>query len=289
MSEDTVGFIGLGNIGLPMAQTLVRGGLKVIAYDRRDEAVDKVVQLGGRAGGSVASVVADAKIIGICVVNDAQVNGVIDELLASPVTDAHLFIIHSTILPATVKSIAERVAPAGVHIVDAQVSGGDLRAADGTLAVMVGGAEADVARCTEYFDALGSKIRHMGPVGAGAATKLALQGMTFTNQLQLLESVRFAALHDVDETALMDIASATTGESFMTRNWGHFDRQLFTHTLAGTEDLYRFYDKDLMCLALAARDEGLSMPLTALSQQLLGPSFKQRKVELDERGTSYDA
>lgn len=285
----SIGFIGLGNIGLPMAESVVRGGFAVTGYDRREEVLERFVRNGGKAGRSAADVAAAAQIIGVCVMNDAQLRSVVldAEGVLEGARPGTIVVVHSTILPSTIHDLGAVLAARDVHLVDAQISGGDLRAAEGTLGIMVGGSKEDFGKCLPYLETMGAAVRHMGPLGAGAATKLALQGMTFINQLAALEVARFAGLHNISEPALMEMAEATTAQSFMTRNWGHFDRQLFIHTLADREDLYRFYDKDLMYLAQAAREENLSMPLTALAQQLLGPSFKNRKAELEERGVSY--
>lgn len=284
-----VGFIGLGTIGAPMAQTLRSAGFPVTAFDPRAEPVARLVAAGGTAGRSPADVARGSDIIGICVLDDEQTSSVLwgRDGIAGAARPGTIVVIHSTIRPTSVTEMGEGLAEVGIRLLDAQVSGGDLRAADGTLAVMVGGAAADFADALPYLEAIGNSVRHMGPLGAGAATKLALQEMAFVNQLAAMEAAEFATRHGIEEVDFMAMAEGTTGESFATKNWGYLDRQLFIHILAGTESLYRFYDKDLLSLCVAARQHALSMPIAALSQQLLGPAFKARRAALEARGVDY--
>lgn len=283
----TTAFVGLGNIGYPMAQSLIRAGHQLLAYDLDRNAVKRIEAEGGRAAESLGAVAAAADIVGICVVTDAQLRQVISGLLPGAVAGS-LFVIHSTVLPATIEWASGVAQAKGVAVVDAPVSGGDIRAARGELAIMVGGDQNHVESLKHYLESLGTS-HYVGPVGTGAAAKLAIQGMTFVNQLATLEVARFAALHGIDEPTLMSLAQETTGQSFATTNWGHFDRALFTHTLAGTEAMYRFWDKDLMNLCLAGREKGLSMPISAVGQQLIAPSFKERRTELEAKGVEFIA
>lgn len=287
-----VGFIGLGNMGSPMAIDLCKAGFEVRVFDLRDSAVEKLVSNGANAAADTAELVTDSDVIGICVVTDQQVidlvEGVNGLLAASSDLSPRTFVLHSTILPETVKRVAAAFEKQGHTVLDAQVSGGDVRAADADLAVMVGGSKGDFDRLSSYFEAFGSHVRYMGPTGAGAATKLAMQEMFFVNQLAALEAVRFSSHYDISEDSLMDLVAATTGESFISRNWGFVDRQLFTHTLAGTPELYAFYDKDLHALVKAAQTAKTPMPIAGLAAQLLASSYEERRNDLKAGGVSAE-
>lgn len=281
-----IGFIGLGNIGAPMATTLVRAGFEVHVYDVRAEAVDKCVAAGAHAAASPREIGTVCEVVGIAVLNDAQVTETVtgsDGVLAAarPGTVA---VVHSTVLPGTVTALAREAARDGFSVVDAPVSGGDMGARGGTLTVMAGGDQAALERCRPYFAAIGERVDLMGEPGAGAAAKLALQLMTYCNQLAALESVRLAEAHGIEEGRLVDLATATTGDSWIIRNWGFFDRLLREHRSAGSDEVYQNYGKDLFDVIVAARETGVSLPVAGVAAQALRPSFKQRYESLPPPG-----
>lgn len=276
--NECVGFIGLGNIGEPMAITLVRAGFDVRVYDVRSEAVDACVAAGAQAAGSPRDVGAACDLVGIAVLNDEQVVETVagpDGVFAGARPDT-VAVVHSTVLPGTIGTLATAAAPGPFSVVDAPVSGGDMGARAGTLTVMAGGAEAAVERCRPYFAAIGERVDVMGEAGAGAAAKLALQLMTYVNQLAALESVRLADAYGISEDRLMDLATTTTADSWIIRNWGFFDRLLREHRHAGSDEVYQNYGKDLFDVMVAARESGVSLPVAGVAAQALRPSFKER-------------
>lgn len=198
------GFIGLGNIGGPMAKRLLGwpGGLWV--YDVVADATRAFEDAGARVADSVAEVAAHCAVISVMVRDDAQVREVVAEIVAH----AHagtVVAIHSTIAPATAAELAANVADAGVEIVDAPVSGGAMGAATGELAVMVGGTDDAVARCRAVFDGWSSLVAHMGPVGAGTRAKLARNLLHFVSFAAVGEAMRLAEAGGVDLVALGNV------------------------------------------------------------------------------------
>ncbi|MQA94331.1 MAG: NAD-binding protein [Streptosporangiales bacterium] len=272
------GFIGLGNIGAPMAATLVRAGFEVRVYDVRPGAVAAAEREGAVATDGPAAVAAGCDLIGLAVLDDTQVTEVTREIAAAARPET-VVIVHSTVLPRTVTALQD----SGVRVVDAPVSGGDMGAAAGTLTVMAGGEPEALARCEAYFAAIGERVELLGPPGAGAAAKLSLQLMTYANHLVALEAVTLAAAHDIAEDRLIDLATATTGDSWTVRNWGFFDRLLRDHRDAGTEAAYRYFGKDLFDVVLVAREAGVSLPLAGLASQALAPAFRERYRDLTDR------
>lgn len=280
-SPATVGFVGLGNIGRPMVESLLRGGFDVVVREIREEAAVPVVAAGARAMRSNAELAEAADIIGIAVVNDAQLTRLVtgEDGLADRCRPGSLIVVHSTVLPSTIASIGERLDDRGIHLLDAQISGGDLRAQKGDLAIMVGGEQAQFDRCRDYFAAMGRRTELMGGRGAGASAKLAIQTMAMGNWLIAMEAMRLVRGAGLDEKAFADFATETTADSFVTQGWGNYDRVLREHPLAGTDDLYRFFDKDLYNAAALARDLRVYMPVTALGSQVLADALAER-VEL---------
>ncbi|MQA06479.1 MAG: NAD-binding protein [Streptosporangiales bacterium] len=275
MEAGRVGFIGLGNIGLPMALTLLRSGREVWVHDVRPDAVQSCVEAGARAA-TPREMAAGCDLVGIAVLSDAQVTDVVTGLLTGVDSTGPVVVVHSTILPATVTELDARTAEVGVGLVDAPVSGGDMGARAGTLTVMAGGRPEHLERCRPYFTAIGERVEAVGGVGSGAAAKLALQLMTYCNQLAALESVRLADAYGIEESAFVDLATETTGDSWIIRNWGFFDRLMRDHRLAGTDEMYQTYGKDLYDVVVAAREAGVSLPVAGVSAQEVAPSFRAR-------------
>jgi len=187
----TAGFIGLGNIGLPMARRLLANEDGLVVFDVRPEAYEKLVAKGARAAADVAGVGAAADVISIVVRDDEQVRDVVGQLLATP-KPGQVLAIHSTIRASTAEELAATAEPLGVHVVDAPISGGAMGASAGTLAVMLGGADEAVAVATPVLSHFASMISHLGPVGAGTRTKLARNLMHFVAFTAAGEAARLA-------------------------------------------------------------------------------------------------
>jgi 3-hydroxyisobutyrate dehydrogenase-like beta-hydroxyacid dehydrogenase len=279
---ERVGFVGLGNIGTPIALSLLRGGFAVTVRDVRREAAAECIGAGADFASDNAAL-AGCSLIGIAVVNDAQLldltltpgTGLIDSV---PVGTT--LIIHSTVLPKTVITVAEAGAAQGVRVIDAQISGGDLRAREGDLAVMVGGPLEDFERCQGYFDAMGRRAVHMGALGSGAGAKIAVQMMTFGNWIAAMEAMRLARALGIEESALADLATDATSDSWVIRTWGNYDRLMREHRLAGSPDLYRMFDKDLFNAVALGRELDIELPLTAVGSAALAPAVKERMAAL---------
>ena len=278
MSGRTVGFVGVGNIGTPMVLSLLRDGLDVVVRDLRKDQAAECLAAGARFAETNEALMAECDTIGVAVVNDAQLDGLFRSKgglleLASPGTT---LIVHSTVLPKTIKSLGEEIDARGLKMIDAQVSGGDLRAREGDLAVMCGGDAADIEANRDYFDAISRRTEHLGPRGSGAGAKIAIQMMTFGNWMAAIECMRLARALGLDEKALADFANDTTGYSWVSQVWGNYDRLLHTHPLAGTTNLYRMFDKDLFNAVLVARDHEVHLPITAVSSQVMEAAMKER-------------
>jgi 3-hydroxyisobutyrate dehydrogenase-like beta-hydroxyacid dehydrogenase len=196
MSDLTYGYIGLGNMGAPMATRLVGwpGGLTV--FDVRTDAMTPLVEAGASLADSVADV-ASADIISVTVLNDQQVRQVVAEL-AEHAKPGTVIAIHSTISPETAVELAEQLRSQDIHIVDAPVSGGGAAAAKGELAVMVG-ADRDVyERIKPAFKQFASMVIHAGAPGAGTRMKLARNMLTFTSYAAACEAMKLAEQAGID-------------------------------------------------------------------------------------------
>ncbi|MBN9678489.1 NAD(P)-dependent oxidoreductase [Salipiger bermudensis] len=278
MTKRTVGFVGVGNIGTPMVLSLLREGLDVLVRDLRKEQASECLGAGARFAESNEQLAAECDTIGVAVVNDKQLNALFrsEGGLLDVVKPGTTLIVHSTVMPDTIKALGEETDARGIKMVDAQVSGGDLRAREGDLAIMCGGHPADIEANRDYFDAISRRTEHMGPRGSGAGAKLAIQMMTFGNWMAAIESMRLARALGLEEQTLANFATDTTADSWVAQMWGNYDRLLHNHPLAGSDDLYRMFDKDLFNSVVVGREAGIELPLTATSSQLMKAAMQER-------------
>ena len=195
-----LGYIGLGNMGAPMATKMTEWPGGVTVYDIRTEAMTPLAERGALLAVSVADVAA-ADIIHITVLNDAQVREVVGELAANA-KPGTVIAIHSTISDTTAVELARELKPQGIHIVDAPVSGGAAAAAKGELATMVGAEREVYERIKPAFKHWASVVIHAGEAGAGTRMKLARNMLTFTSYAAACEAMKLAEAAGLDLQAL---------------------------------------------------------------------------------------
>lgn len=218
-----VGFIGLGNIGKPMAVNLVRAGFGVTIYDVRADLLQDVEALGAFAVHSSREVAERSDVVSIAVLDDAQVEAVIlgqgeDEGLLAALEPGSIIVVHSTVSPQICQSLAIRAEQKGVRFLDAPVSGAERGASDGTLTLLVGGSAADIDRCHPLFDVIGDQVFHLGKVGSGQAAKLCNNVMFTINLLIAEEALGLARAAGIDENQMLEIVRASTGNSWVIQN-----------------------------------------------------------------------
>jgi len=248
MTDQTkLGYIGLGNMGAPMAKRLVAWPGGVTVYDIRTEAMTPLADAGATLADSVAEVAA-ADIISVTVLDDAQVREVVGELAANA-KPGTVIAIHSTISDTTAAELAGALKKQGIHIVDAPVSGGAGAAEKGELATMVGAEREVYERIKPAFKQWASMVIHAGEPGAGTRMKLARNMLTFTSYAAACEALRLAEAAGLDLQALGRVVrhtDALTGGpgAIMVRDDmkplepDHFLYQPFTHTRGlGEKDL----------------------------------------------------
>lgn len=270
-----VGFIGLGDIGMPMALRLVDSGFDVVGSDLSE---DKCTRLRD-AGATIAErldAFGDCAVVGLAVPDDDTVEELLTDGGLLRIMSAGSVLIHSTVLPATVEKLAELRTDGGVRVLDAPVSGGASRARDGDLTIMLGGDPDSDAQTV--LDALGATVR-CGRPGAGAAVKLANQLSMLAALEALYEGLALTDAYEVDEKVVLETLRSSTGDSWTARNWGFFDDLATTYDRAGVEVRYRPWSKDLWDVVAAARSAGTSAPLAALLSQTLAATVERHARE----------
>ncbi|WP_343602087.1 NAD(P)-dependent oxidoreductase [Mycobacterium sp.] len=266
-----LGYVGLGNMGAPMAMRLADwpGGLTV--FDVRADAMTPLAEAGAAPADSLADVAA-ADVVSVMVLDDAQVRAVVTEVAAAA-KPGTVIAIHSTISDTTAVELARELAPRDVHVIDAPVSGGAAAATKGQLAAMIGAAEDVFTRVKEPFSRWASLIVHAGPPGSGTRMKLARNMITFVSYAAVGEASRLAeagGLSVRDLGAVVRHTDALTGgagavmwrDSSAALDSDHVLYQPFLHA----RDLG---EKDLSLALVLGEAAGVEMPLARLARQFL--------------------
>ncbi|MGH3326610.1 MAG: 2-hydroxy-3-oxopropionate reductase [Streptomycetales bacterium] len=275
----TIGFIGLGIMGGPMAANLVTAGFDVVGHNRSRGKVDRLVQAGGRAASTVTEAVRDADAVITMLPDSPDVERIAlgDGGVMAGAKPGLLYIDCSTILPDTARALAGAGREHGVRVLDAPVSGGDQGAVDGTLSIMVGGDTADVEAARELLDVMGTTVVHVGPHGAGQTVKAANQLMTAGIMELVAEAVVFLEAHGVDtESALRVLAGGLAGSRILDRKAAGMLAREFTPGFR-----VELHDKDLGIVQAAAREAGVVIPLGSAVAQLMASLKAQGDGALD--------
>ncbi len=277
----TVAFIGLGLMGAGFTKRLVETGHRVVGYDvdadRRAEAKGWGVEIAA----SPADAAADAAVACICVTTTKAVAEVVtgERGLASIDLKGKVVADFSTTEMATTKAVAAAVAKAGGAFLDAPVSGGPPAAEAGTLAIMAGGDEAAIEAARPVLESVG-KLTHMGPTGAGQATKLVNQALCLTNYCIVAEGLRIAEAYGVDAAKIPAALEPGLGNSAVL--------QVIYPRMVARDYAPRGYArqilKDLEMLHEATREHHLSMPMVSQALTMFRLMVAQGKSELDGAG-----
>ena len=266
-ARPTVGFIGLGIMGLPMTRNLLKAGFDVVAWNRSAARVDAAVEAGAQRGASPADVASRADVTIVCVTASADVEAVV--LGAGGAIEGakagSVLIDMSSISPDVTRTIATRLREHGVDMLDAPVSGGEGGAVAGTLSIMVGGEAATLERVRPVFEAMGSRITHCGPTGAGQTVKLCNQIAVCVTNLAMAEALVFCQKSGVDPSTMLEAISAGAAGSWQITNLG--PRIVARDFAPGFK--VALQQKDLRIALEAAEAIGAPLTGTALVHQLL--------------------
>lgn len=262
MTQRPIAFLGLGRMGLPMSRNLSSAGFAVRAWNRSPREVTGLGDADYRIVGSAAEALAEAEIVITMLPDLAQVREVCGPLLR-PGT---LVVVMGTVSPVAVRGWAAELAEAGVSLVDAPVSGGDVGAHDGTLSIMVGGSAADVDRVRGALAAMGTVIEHLGPIGSGQLAKACNQIVVATTLTALAEAVVLGVRGGLQVDQLLDVlAGGLAGSRALELKRANLERRSFLPGGSAS-----FQHKDLGFALEAARAEGVALPVAAIVDQLFG-------------------
>lgn len=263
---ERVGFVGLGTMGAAMAANLLRAGYPLHVWNRTPGRAGALVSIGAREAANPRELAAAVDIVVVCVSDTPDVEDVLfgADGIADGAARGSLVVDCSTISPSATREFAARLSERGIAMVDAPVSGGSEGAIHATLTIMVGGEAADVDRAHAVLGAMGRTITHMGPVGAGQATKAVNQVIIAGGYLSVAEGIVLAMRAGLDPEAVVTALSGGAAQSWVLEN--RSGRMIGdSYPLGFKLSLHR---KDLAIALEMAREANVVLPVAALAAQL---------------------
>ena len=267
MADTSIGVVGTGIMGAPMAQNLAKAGFKITVYNRTRARAEAI------AGGNIAVADSIAQVGVACSVVITMVPDTPDVLavvegqggLASSMKRGSVLIDMSTVAPGATRELAKRLAAKGIAMLDAPVSGGSWGAQQGTLTIMVGGDKATFDRCRPVFEAMGKSITLMGPSGMGQTTKLVNQILVAGTASAVAEALVFAAGQGADLLKTIEAVSGGAAGSWQLANLG--PRMVRGDFAPGF--MVKLQQKDLRLIEEAAQEAHVPLAVTSLARQYL--------------------
>ena len=277
--DSTVGFIGLGIMGQPMAQNVLRAGFPLVVYDLLPAATAELEAAGATAVASPEAVAATSDVVLLCLPDSPDVEAAMTGTrgVLAGTRPGQIIVDMSSISPVTARQLADLAAEKGAILLDAPVSGGQVGAVQGTLSIMVGGNAAALEQVRPILAAMGKTILHMGDSGAGQVTKACNQIVIAVTIEAIAEALVLAAKAGVDPAKVRAALLGGAANSRILDSHGtRFLRRDFTPGFRT-----RLQVKDLNIALEAGRAFGAPLPATALVQQLYGALMAQGSGDVD--------
>jgi 3-hydroxyisobutyrate dehydrogenase len=259
-----VAVIGLGNMGVPMGARLIKAGFAVTGFDPSEAARKDFAAAGGRTASDVAGAVASAEVVVTLLPNGKIVREAVSSLRPH-LQPAAILVDMSSSDPIGTRELGENLIAAGYEFVDAPVSGGVKRAADGTLAIMVGGAAATIDRIAVLLGAMGTSIFRTGALGSGHAMKALNNYVSSAGVIAVIEALRIGRKFGLDPLLMTDILNVSSGRNNTTEV--KLKQFIISETFADGFPL-RLMAKDVRTADDMAHALGIPTPLADLCAQL---------------------
>jgi L-threonate 2-dehydrogenase len=281
--ETKVGFIGLGAMGFGMAASLCRAGFAVVGYDLREEALERLVELGGARAATPAEAAQGAELLFVMVVNDAQVEAVLfgEHGAAAALAQGASVVLSSTVPAGFVRDLAARLGERGLPLLDAPVSGGAVAAEKGELTIMASGPPKAFAAADPALEACARTVHRLGEApGIGSSVKAVNQLLAGVNLVTAAEGMAFGTALGADPTVLYEVIRNAAGGSWM------FDNRV-PHML---DDDYTprsacdIWVKDLGMVLGMGKDLRMPLPMAAAAYQLVMMAAAQGLGPIDDAG-----
>jgi 3-hydroxyisobutyrate dehydrogenase len=270
MKSNKVGIIGLGNIGTPIAMNVLKGGYELSVFDVRPEACAPLKSTGAIVRSSCFELAAANDYV-ISLVRDVpQTKEVLHGSggLWNALTEDKTLIIMSTISPEFIRDVARRAAERHVTVIDAAISGAEMAAREGTLAIMVGGDERVFQDLLPLFKSFGKNIFRMGPVGSGMVVKLVNNAMRTVNLYGTREGLKLAIRAGVDAKRLFEVVNVSTGQSWGSDHWERDQREVEKYRRDPMSSRFSLMAKDREIALELAEGIGVEVPLLRMTKQV---------------------
>lgn len=262
-----IGFIGLGIMGKPMSKNLLKAGYEVVALDTNKKNLDEVLAAGAQAADSPKAIAEQAPIVITMLPNSPQVRDVVlgDRGVLEGASKGSILVDMSSIAPLVSREIAERLAAHGVEMLDAPVSGGQPKAIEGTLSVMVGGKKEIFDKCYDLMKAMAASVVLTGDIGAGNVTKLANQIIVALNIAAMSEALVLASKAGVKpELVYQAIRGGLAGSTVLDAKAPLVMDRKFNPGFR-----INLHIKDLANVLDTSHELGVPLPLTAAVMEML--------------------
>lgn len=282
MKKEKIGWIGTGIMGKSMCRHLIKAGYDLYVYNRTRAKAEELVGQGATWCDTPAQVAENCGCVFVMVGYPADVRSVIlgSDGVLEGLSEGGLLVDMTTSEPSLAREIYERAGQSEVAALDAPVSGGDIGAREGRLAIMVGGDKAAFDRCLPMFEVFGENIAYMGEAGAGQHTKMSNQVMIASTMVGVVESLRYAASAGLDQNAVIDIIGKGAAAAFSLNNLGrriadrNFDPGFFI----------KHFVKDMGIALDEARRMKLMLPGLAMVHQFYVAAMAMGYEELGTQG-----
>lgn len=264
--DQRIGFIGLGLMGRPMAQNLVKAGYRLVVHNRSAAAAQELAAEGAAVVANGREVASQSDVVITMLPDSPDVQQVVagDNGVLEGIGEGQLLVDMSTISPVVTRQLSGRVQEKGASMLDAPVSGGDVGAIAGTLSIMVGGDLTDFERAKPLFEVMGKTIVHVGPSGAGQVTKAANQVVVGGIMAAVSEALLLGSKGGVAPEKILDVlGGGLAGNRVMEVKREKYLNHDFTPGFRA-----ELHHKDLGIAMSAAREYGLVLPMTAIVDQL---------------------
>ena len=275
----TVGYIGLGLMGKSIARNILKAGFPLVVHNRSRASVDELVGEGAQRASSPAEVAAQVQVVFTNLPDTPDVEQVAlgEQGIIEGAHGGLIYVDNSTIKPASARHIAEVLGEKGVQCLDAPVSGGDIGARQGTLAIMVGGSVEAVEKVMPVFQAMGKTVTHVGEAGAGQIAKAANQIMVAAQMVAMGELLVFAQKAGADPRKVVE---AIRGGAAQCWTLDVKPPRLFAGNRQPGFKAY-MQAKDMNIVIETARQYGIPLPSAAVHTQLFNAMLQMEMGELD--------
>ncbi len=264
---EKVGFVGLGIMGRPMAKNLIEAGHELVLYNRTKEKAEELAGEGAAVAGSPREVAESSDIVVTMLPDSPDVAAVVagEDGMLEGIREGSLIVDMSTISPVVARELAGKARERGASMLDAPVSGGDVGARDGTLSIMVGGLEEDFERARPLFEVMGRTVTYVGEAGARQVVKACNQIVVGLTIEAVSEALVLGSKAGVDPARILDVLSGgLAGNKVM-----EVKRDKFLDHSFDPGFRVELHRKDLGIALAAGREYGVTLPVTAIVDQML--------------------